>query len=78
MSLENAYRAEYPVTYDDGERDRRYTVAREWCGHDRPRYVARYCGEWIGQSIARGAAFMLCTGHNARRMGAEPIQEQSA
>jgi hypothetical protein len=76
--MENAYKAENPVTHEDGSTDVRYTVAREHCGYDSPRYVARYCGEWIGQSIARGAAFMLCIGHNARRNGALVIEAVEA
>lgn len=27
--------------------DERYTTNLEWCGHDHPRYVARFCGEWL-------------------------------
>jgi len=60
----------YPVTNDV-----RYQIALEWCGYDRPRWVARFCGDWIGQSIARSSAAILCVGHNQARMGAAIISE---
>lgn len=31
-------------------RDRRYTIAREYCGYAQPRHVARFCGDWLGQA----------------------------
>lgn len=60
----------YPVTHKDGTKDKRYTITREYCGYETKRNVARFCGEWIGQSMSRGSAMMLCTGHNAARNGA--------
>ncbi len=58
--------------------DRRYSVNSEWCGYDKPRYVARFCGEWIGQSISYSAAVLMCVGHKSVRNGAEIITEKSA
>lgn len=43
--------------------DRRYSVSLEWCGYERRRYVARFCGEWIGQAERRADADMLAIGH---------------
>jgi len=36
--------------------DKRYTIAREYCGYDTPRWVARFCGDWLGQSKSRQGA----------------------
>jgi hypothetical protein len=58
--------------------DARYTVAKEYCGQAAPRWVARFCGEWLGQSISRNTAVMLCIGHSARRRGCLVIEEQRA
>jgi hypothetical protein len=27
--------------------DARFTLSREYCGYARPRWVLRFCGEWI-------------------------------
>ncbi len=27
--------------------DNRYSANAEYCGHERPRYVPRFCGEWL-------------------------------
>lgn len=59
----------YPVT-QSGKVDRRYTVQLEHCGYERPHYVARFCGDWIGSSPFKCSAFMLATGHNQARKGA--------
>ena len=58
--------------------DSRYTVTREHCGHAQPRYVARFCDEWIGQSVSYPTAVLLATGHRLRRNGATVIVEQPA
>lgn len=55
--------------------DPRYTVAKEFCGYERARWVVRFCGEWIGQSQFYSAALMLTVGHNAKRNGAVIIEE---
>lgn len=56
--------------------DARYTVAKEFCGRDGARWVARFCGGWLGQSISRNAAVMLCIGDSARRRGALTVTGQ--
>lgn len=52
------------------EQDKRYTVTRECCGQKEPRYVARFCGEWVGQSKSYPHAVMLATSHRLMRQGA--------
>ena len=58
--------------------DERYTVQREFCGHKEARYVARFCGEWIGQSMGYSQSVMLCTTHRMRRNGSPIIAEIKA
>ena len=40
----------------DGQRDRRFSVRPEYCGYRARRYVARFCGEWIGEARTRSEA----------------------
>lgn len=68
----------HPITHHDGTTDKRYSVEREFCGHPEPRWVARFCGEWIGQSISRASASLRCAGHQAVRNGAEVVTEKRA
>lgn len=51
-------------------RDRRYRVAREFCGAPRARHVARFCGDWIGQAGSRRGALALVEAHQAARAAA--------
>jgi len=67
-----------PVHHSNGSPDARYTVRREWCGHPEQRWVARFCGEWIGQSQFYSSAMIKAVGHNAVRLGAAVITEQPA
>lgn len=48
--------------------DGRYTIALEWCGQARRRWVTRFCGEWVGQRGSRPAARALRDGHAATRL----------
>ena len=48
--------------------DPRYTVAREWCGYFTPRYVARFCGDWLGQSETRAGALAIVKDAKAKRL----------
>jgi hypothetical protein len=66
--------ATYPVSHKDGTKDKRYRIASEYCGDEAKRHVARFCGEWLGQSISLGSAITLCVGHNAARNGALIIE----
>jgi hypothetical protein len=47
--------------------DARYTVALEYCGYSKPRHVARWCGEWLGQDETQSGAVMLCVAHMDKR-----------
>ena len=67
-----------PIHHEDGSVDRRYTIAKEFCGYAEKRFVARFCGDWIGQSQFYTAAVMLAVGHNMRRKGAAVIVGQPA
>lgn len=48
----------YPLTHENGATDKRYSIAQEFCGHEKPRFVLRYCGEFVAQSISRSAMVM--------------------
>jgi len=58
--------------------DQRYTVTLEWCGDAKPRYIARFCGEWIAKAASYPAAVLLATGHRAQRNGAIVFTNQPA
>jgi len=51
-------------------RDRRYCIAREFCGYTKPQHVARFCDEWIGCAPTKGRARDLVAAHRARRANA--------
>ena len=55
-------------------KDKRYTISREWIGKDKPYFVARFCGDWIGASAFFDSAVMLAIGESARRNGALTIE----
>ena len=79
MSAKSPAMKLHPVTRPDRSGpDRRYSVALEWCGQSTPRYVARFCGEWIGQSAFKASAMILCIGAANVRNGAEIVTEQPA
>lgn len=48
-------------------RDRRYRIAREYCGYATRRHVARFCGDWLGQATTRQGALTIASAHAARR-----------
>lgn len=52
------------------EKDPRWTITREWCGYDKPRFVVRFCDEFVGHRASYSAAVMFCVGERARRNGA--------
>lgn len=72
----------YPVTHKEGpmkgKPDRRYSVALEYCGHEKPMWVARFAGEFLSSSAFKGSAQMLALGHDCRRRGALVFTEQGA
>lgn len=62
----------YPVKHEDGRRDKRYTISREYTGAHSVQYVARFCGDWVGCGPNKGAATWLAIEHNrARWQGGE-------
>ena len=47
--------------------DARYQVAKEFCGYPRKKWVARFCGEWIGKGDNKSDAVMICLAHADKR-----------
>lgn len=47
--------------------DARYTIALEYCGCQEPRWVARFCGDWVGQDKYKSGAIMLCVAYADKR-----------
>lgn len=43
--------------------DARYTLSREYCGYAKPRYVVRFCDEWVGQDETKSGAAMIYIAH---------------
>lgn len=54
--------------------DNRYTITREYCGHPEPRYIARFCGEWLGQSYNKSDAERIAADHAEARQKAMDAQ----
>jgi hypothetical protein len=44
---------------DQPKLDERYSVRLEYCGYATPRWVARFCGDWIGQAETEEGAHAL-------------------
>lgn len=40
--------------------DPRYTVTSEYCGQEKPMWIARFEGEWIGKAEKESSAWLLC------------------
>lgn len=47
--------------------DERYTLNLEYCGYEKPRYVMRFCGEWLGQAETKNDAAMFYIAHSDER-----------
>lgn len=47
--------------------DARYTLSREYCGYAKPRYVVRFCDEWVGQDETKSGAAMIYIAHADER-----------
>ena len=60
----------YPVKGDS-----RYSIDLEWCGYESPRYVLRFCDEWVECFQFKSAAIVRAIGDKARRNGALTVQE---
>ena len=55
------------ASWSDGTRDKRYSVTLEWCGYETPRYVVRFCGEWISCHRGKTAAWNAAQAHKDNR-----------
>lgn len=58
--------------------DRRYTFAPEYCGSPTPRIVARFCGDWLGQSATRAGAVAIARAHAARERARRALANAEA
>jgi hypothetical protein len=56
------------------ESDQRYTISREFCGYESPRYVLRFCGDWVDQFKTHEAAINRAVGLCAERRAALIIE----
>lgn len=70
----------YPVTREDGKPDRRFTVQKEPCGHLEPRFVLRFCDNFVMQSPFYDACVVRAVGYRAMLRGEPSIinQEEKA
>jgi len=57
------------ITHEDGTPDKRYTFGKEFTGHisAKPRYVARFCGEWLGDSADISGAVLIAEEYEKSR-----------
>lgn len=56
-----------PCTHPDGSPDHRYAIRQEYCGDINPRWVARFCSEWLGAFTTSDAAAAHCRTHRLNR-----------
>lgn len=57
------------VSHDDGTRDKRYTFSKEFTGaiDSKQRFVARFCGEFIADSLDLSGAVLKAHNHRHTR-----------
>lgn len=72
----------YPVSWPGSagrDKDRRYTVTAEYTGHEsaKPRLVARFCGERIGDAGDIPGATLIAVGHACRARGCVIVTSQT-
>lgn len=62
----------FPIYHNAGtkqeSKDKRYSIRREFCGHETPRFVARYCGDWLGDSLSLSGAVLIATNHRTETL----------
>ncbi|TAJ74133.1 MAG: hypothetical protein EPO45_17175 [Sphingobium sp.] len=58
--------------------DRRYTVAPEYCGSAEQRFVARFCGVWLGRSATRAGAVAIIRAHAALERARRSLAQAQA
>lgn len=56
--------------------DKRYSINLEYCGYEEPRYVLRFCDEWVDSFAFYSSALMRAVGESNLRRGAIPICEE--
>lgn len=47
--------------------DSRYSCIKEYCGYAEPRWVVRFCGQWLGQSFNKPIAQAIIVAHQQTR-----------
>lgn len=55
--------------------DQRFTVTREYFGEAEPRFVLRFCGEWVDKFRNYPAAVLRAVGESNIRRGALVVTE---
>lgn len=56
------------VRHEDGMRDNRYTIRREWVGKNTPQWVARFCDVWLTSAPTQREALAVAARHQEERM----------
>ncbi|MBS3648813.1 hypothetical protein KEU06_09365 [Pseudaminobacter sp. 19-2017] len=68
----------YPLTHVDGSADKRYSIAKEFCGHADRRWVLRFCGEFVKSSISFASVAIRAAGHRSALNGQVIFEEVRA
>ena len=48
-------------------KDDQYQIALEYCGYATPKYIVRFCGEWLGVVNSKIDGHILIEQHNEQR-----------
>tara|TARA_R110000868_G_scaffold252229_1_gene508886 strand:- start:128 stop:331 length:204 start_codon:yes stop_codon:yes gene_type:complete len=65
-------------TYHPIRSDSRYSVRKEFCGHEKPRYVLRFCGDFIDSFTSLPSATLRAACHRAIMNGAPVYTNKEA
>ena len=57
--------------------DPRYSIAQEYCGHDTPRWVVRFCGDWVGEAATKVKARELAMEYELARWNRREHEAES-
>lgn len=49
--------------HGSGKPDRRYSIAREYCGYSAAQWVVRFCGDWVGSAPGKPDALAIARAH---------------
>lgn len=60
------------------QKDKRYTVTREWHGEEQQSWITRFCGEWIDHASTTQGAWLNAASHSANRLRDFPSAQKSA